>query len=99
MANTANFDGIVLDDAIFTCTRNKKISNVNIVSLYNFEATRNMNTNQVTIIELLPDFRNENDEYGAVRQTNNFDAILPFGDSQSAPRRTPLESSWTRNRN
>ncbi|AEO93633.1 gp374 [Bacillus phage G] len=95
----ANYDGIILNDIIFTCTRKKKVYNVDIINLYNFEATRNININPVTIIELLPDFRDENDEYGATKQINNFDAVFPFGDSQSPPRRTPLENSWTRNRN
>lgn len=95
----ANFEGLILENQVFTCTRNKKISEVEIISMIPFEATRNINTNQVTIIELLPGFRDSNNEYGATRQVNNFEGIFPFGESQPAPRRTPLESSWTKNRN
>lgn len=95
----ANYEGVILSSEQIVCARNKKTSDVYIVNSMSFSASKNQNINQVIIIELLPEFRDSNGEYGATRLSKSYEGILPFGDNQSPPRKTPLENSWTRARN
>jgi len=94
----ATHEALIMDDSLIAGVREKKISNVYIVRVAPLMLEREVNTNPVYIIELFPEFRDENGEYGAGKERRVFEAILPFGDNQIPPRRYPLETQWTKKR-
>lgn len=91
-----NYDGVILENAMLVTNLEKKTFNVYIDRIIPLELERETIVSPVHIIPLFPDFRDENGEYGAGKIKNVFEAILPFGDGQMPPRRTPLEIPWTR---
>lgn len=92
------YDAVLLNDTLIATTRMKNTTPVHIVKVAPLILERKVNEGLVHIIPLFPDFRDEQGEYGARKEANIFEAILPFGDNRTPPRREPLEIPWTRTR-
>lgn len=91
----AEYLGTILDNDIIILERNNLPCVVKTIKMFSLTLDRESNTFPVEIIPLFSDTF----EDGATKEKNTFDAILTFGDSQIPPRRSPLETSWTRKRN
>lgn len=90
----AEYLGAILSNDIMPLEKNNPPCEVKTIKMIHLVLDRESNTYPVEIMPIFPElFVN-----GATREKNTFEAIITFGDNQLPPRRSPLETSWTRKR-